>query len=70
MMMIHPFSPDLYSPRFWQFFMRDLKDGDLQALIKNTGYPATYVVDRLEAFLRGREAELHSRTHPGTHRIQ
>jgi hypothetical protein len=69
-MMVHPFSPDLYSPHFWRHFMRDLKDGDLQRLVESTGYPATYVVDRLEAFLRGRAAEQNSRVHPGIDRIQ
>jgi hypothetical protein len=29
-----------------------------------------YVVDRVEAFLRGREAERHCKVHPGTDAIQ
>jgi hypothetical protein len=62
--MLNPFAPDLFDAGFWTQFMRERRD--LRRLIGSTGYPAGYVIDRAEAFLRGHEAERQSQVHPGT----
>jgi hypothetical protein len=70
----NPFAPPgedlLYNPEFWRYFMRDFKNADLGALAERTGQPAGRIFDRLTAFLRGREAELSHKIHPGTDLIQ
>jgi hypothetical protein len=67
----------LYSPCFWKAFIAQMVPLDdameermLTSLAIRAGLSPSHVRERMEAYLRGRMAELHGEAHPGTDTIE
>ena len=64
----------LFDPRFWKLFIEDCKDSDhvlamIKSLANRKNIPEERVRKRLQAYMRGRQAEIDAKTHPGSNAI-